>query len=245
MVDDNPTDRIIPYIKKFMVVHPYAGVYTVDDSKYESSASKPEKKHFHPSGDCLKCQRLMFFERQSKYVGQLVDDITPELQVIFKTGDAFHAMIQAWFTAMTELDGFPDCIGNEVRIDNKDFNVGAFMDSVLRMPGMDEDIVIEIKSINSYQFGKLNGPRAEHRLQLGSYLLFTGAPFGIVLYINKDTGEMKEFKVEPVDMGNVLMRWENVGKAVKEKDASHLHFECKKGDSQWSRCPARNICFRC
>ena len=236
-------ERLIPYIRKFLVVHPYAGVYTVNDEKYENKCSSPETMHFHPSSDCMKCPRLLYFERTVGYAERLDSAVTPELQVIFKMGSAIHAMLQAWFLAWNDMDGMPHCVGNEVRIEDDELNIGGYIDSVLKFPESDDEIPIEIKTINSYQFGLLKQPKPEHRMQVGLYIAETGAPYGIVLYCNKDSGEMKEFRVEPVDLMPVLMKWGKVRQAVKDRDISILECGCNMSDdTTFKRCPARAFC---
>ena len=240
---DMPDDRIIPYIEKFLTVHPHAGVYEVDDRPYVSKEADPARRHFHPSGDCMKCARLLYFERARP--DDLEEEvIEPRLQAIFKTGSALHAMVQAWFAEMGRLDGFPDCVGSEVRIHDEGWNIGGYIDAVVRFPGADCDVPIEIKTISSYGFKSLTAPKPEHRLQVGCYIMERRSPFGIVLYINKDTCEMKEFRVEPLDMMNVLMKWSSVMHAVMDRNPAPLGFGCKPGSREWERCPARNFCFK-
>lgn len=235
--------KLIPYINRFLSVHPYAGVYEVDDSPYVSKVKNRADAHFHPSGDCMKCARLLYFERDESV--ELVDTSPdPHLQAIFKTGSAVHAMLQAWFAEMDKIDGFPSLVGNEVRIHDEEWNIGGYIDSILVMPGDDEETIIEIKTINSHQFATLAAPKSEHRMQMGCYLMVRSAQKGIVLYMNKDTSEFKEFAVGPMDMMNVLMKWSQVRHAVANGDPSPLGYGCKMGSREWERCPARSFCFR-
>ena len=245
-----PDDRIIPYIEKWLVTSPNAGLYQVDDRPYKTRNPDRATMNFHPSGDCLKCERLLYYERDVN--AQLVDS-PPDagLQAIFKMGDATHAMIQAWFAAMSELTGFPQLVENEMRIEGgcfEPYGVGGYIDSVIRFPGSDAPIAIEIKSINDYGFNRLNGPKPEHRLQVGCYIAYLESPFGIVLYYNKNTSAMKEFRVEPVDLSNVLMRWANVRVAVASGSPDGLAYGCSRGtkpnDKTFEWCSAKDICAR-
>lgn len=243
MSEQSSDGRIIPYIDRFLTVHPYAGIYQVDDSQYQSSESDPRKKHFHPSGDCLKCQMLLYYERMCP--DRLEPEvISPRLQRIFKTGTAMHSMIQSWFAAMSELDGFPTLVGNEVRVRNKDWNIGGYIDSVVKMPGSEDPVCIEIKTINTTMFKALSAPKPEHRLQVGCYIMELDSPYGIVLYIDKNTCDMKEFRVESMDMMGILSKWSEVRLAVDAEDPSKLMFGCKPGSKEWEKCPARHICHR-
>lgn len=236
------TGQIIPYIRKFLSIHPYAGKYVVNDDMYVSSVVDVTKRHFHPSSDCLKCPRLMYWERHPDYADRLEEEVSADLQSIFKMGDAVHAMIQAWFMAMNELDGFPRCIENEQRIDDKEWNIGGFIDSILQFPNIEGDIPIEIKSINDFAFGRLNEPLPAHKWQIGCYIMEKESPFGIVLYYNKNTSAMKEFRVEPMDMMPVLMNWSRVRQAVAEQNIDMLEHGCKIGSKDWEKCPAHRWC---
>jgi len=72
--------------------------------------------------------------------------------------------------------------------------------SVLRADGIvtidNEPYVIELKSINSVGFRKLEKPKKEHIKQLQLYLHYFKIPKGIFIYENKDTQELKEFIIE-------------------------------------------------
>lgn len=235
--------RLIPYIERFLVTHPYAGVYEVDDSQYVSKSKDRRHMHYHPSGDCLKCDRLLYFERDES-VELLPDTPDAHLQCIFKVGNSLHAMIQAWFEAWNELAGFPTCVGNEVRIDDPRLNIGGYIDSVIRFPGAIHDTVVELKTINSYGFSRLSGPKPAHKMQMGCYMMSTGMPEAILLYINKDTAEFKEFLVPAFDMSPTVAKWAAVEDALEKGSMKGLQYGCKKGSREWSWCPARDICFR-
>ena len=242
-----PNDQIIPYINKWLVTSPNAGLYEVDDRPHVTKNPDRATKNFYPSGDCLKCERLLYYERDVN-TPTMEEAIDAKLQSIFKIGSATHAMIQAWFAAMSELPGYPQLVENEMRVEGGCFDgygVGGYIDSVVKFPGSDQPIPIEIKSISDYGFQKLNGPKPEHRLQVGCYIAYLEAPFGIVLYYNKNDSSMTEFKVEPVDLSNVLMRWSKVRHAIANGSMDGLICKCKIGESKdWEWCPAKDICMR-
>lgn len=178
-----------------------------------------------------------------------MSDIPPEVfepktQAIFKVGSALHAMMQAWFSEMDKLDGFPNLVGNEVRLYNEELLMGGYIDSIICMPEDDFETVVELKTINDRQFQMLSAPKKEHTLQMGCYLMERKSPKGIILYINKNTCELKEFPVEPMDMMSVIMRWSRVRHAVEAGDISSLGYGCEAGSKEWERCPARDFCFR-
>lgn len=240
-----PDDEIVPYIDRWLVEHGNAGLYEVDDRPYNRSVADVRKTHFHPSGDCLKCPRLLYLERDPEHVSEVQEDFGPKTLRIFKMGDAVHAMIQAWFAAMDSVEGYPDLVGNEYRFVDEKYNVGGFIDSVVKFPGSDAPVAIEIKSIGDYQFKLLKSPKAAHKMQVGTYIMELDAPFGIVLYMNKNTSEMKEFRVDPVDMMPVLSKWSRVRLAIEAGDITQLECGCRVGDGDdvtFKRCPAKDIC---
>ena len=243
LTEELSDDKVIPYINKWLEESPNAGVYEIRDLPYVSRTKNAKDRHFYPSGDCMKCQRLMYWERMEPK--KLIEERTPaSTQMIFKIGTMFHEMLQAWFKSWNELKGYPRCADNERPIIDEEWNIGGYIDSVLVFPGNDDEIPIEIKTINSNRFATLKAPLPAHKLQVGCYIMHLDAPFGIVLYVNKDTGEMKEYKVEPFDMQPTLMRWADVRMAVANEDISSLTYGCQRGSKDWERCPARNLCFR-
>ena len=237
---------VIGYIKKWLAISPHAGVYEVDDRPYKSRSASRKRMHFHPSSDCMKCERQLYFERDDS-TPLPPDNIDSGLQAIFKTGSAMHSMVQAWFGAMSTLDGFPVLVEAERRIEGgcfEGYGVGGYIDAVVRLPGSDADIPVEIKTCNDRVFSTLSSPKPEHKMQLGCYLAWMGAPYGIVLYINKNTSEMKEFKVEPTDLSNILIRWSNVRRALDSGSPEGLSFGCTEGSRDWERCPFAGTCFK-
>lgn len=233
--------RLIPYIEAFVEGGGNADVYEVDDRPH---APNPDRRHmhYHPSGDCLKCMRLLYYERDPKT--ELPEE-PPDLKrdLIFKTGDALHAMLQALLRRMGEREGYPSFSGAEVRVVDGSINAGGYIDAMVRFPGEDFDTVVELKTINDRNFQLLKGPKAEHAMQVGMYLAMTGLPRGIVLYINKNTCELKEFQVEPQDMQFVLMRWQAVEEALREGSPDSLGYGCERGDRTCEWCRAKGICY--
>lgn len=58
-----------------------------------------------------------------------------------------------------------------------------------------EPYVLELKSINSYGFKKLEAPKPEHIKQLMLYLHYFKIKNGIFIYENKDNQDLKEFHI--------------------------------------------------
>lgn len=59
-----------------------------------------------------------------------------------------------------------------------------------------ENYVLDIKSINSMIFRKMTAPKEDNVYQVQLYLHFFNIKKGILLYIDKDQQEMKEFFID-------------------------------------------------
>ena len=232
--------RLVPYVERYLALVPNSGSYTVDD------LYKPKDyDNLHPSSECLMCMRRLYFEKNPKYADQMVEKIDTELQVTFKIGHALHGMIQHWFENMTDIEGLPDLVENEAKVTDEALRVAGSIDSILKFPDVEEPVPIEIKTKTADLFKSLSAPDAAHRLQLGMYLMLTGLPYGILLYISKDRPHsFKEFVVEQMDMGPTLRRWQQVRDALDAGSPSLLPYECECDTSKFKNCPCRGFCRR-
>lgn len=230
--------RIKPYIERYLALVPNAGSYTVDD------LYKPKDRvNLHPSNECMMCMRRLYFSKVPRYDDMMIDKVDTELRVTFKIGHALHAMIQHWFEDMTRLDGFPDLVENEAKVENEAMRIAGSVDSILRFPGFDSPVPIEIKTKTAELFKGLSKPDTEHRMQLSMYLMLTGLPYGSLLYVSKDRPHaFKEFVVEQMDMGPTLMRWQQVKDAMDAGTPELLPYECDADSSKYKRCPCRGFC---
>lgn len=227
--------KIIPFIDKYMEIKPNTGTYKVEDL-----FKKPDT-FYHPSVDCRKCLRQLYFEKM--YTDKQEHSITTKRT--FKVGHAVHSMVQAWIEDMSKLEGFPKtAYGAEVKVRNKELNVSGSVDDIVRFPADPElDVPVEIKTINSRLFSTLSAPKPEHVDQVNMYLTLKDLDFGIILYIEKDYPHgMKEFIVNKSDMTRVFDRWDQVTEAMLLNDPSNLPREFKDGSTECKRCPSA---FRC
>lgn len=125
--------------------------------------------------------------------------------------------------------------------------------NTLRLSGTQDGIaydgsVVELKSINSYGFSGVNtfGPKSEHLLQAGAYMLTTGAKQTVFIYENKDTQEYKEI-VTPLDddmIENVTLRanalWEHIDNQTLPEPLSKC---IDKEGWEYNSCPFRDRCL--
>lgn len=232
--------RIVPYIERYLALVPNAGSYTVDD------LFKPKDyENLHPSSECLMCMRRLYFEKNPKYDDVLLNKIDTELQVTFKIGHALHGMIQHWFENMDEIGGMPDLVENEAKVHDERLRIAGSIDSILAFPGVDANVPIEIKTKTADLFKGMLQPDPAHRLQIGMYLMLTGLPYGILLYVSKDRPHsFREFVVEQMDMGPTLRRWKQVKDALAVGSPGMLPYECDVDTSKHKNCPCRAFCRR-
>lgn len=78
----------------------------------------------------------------------------------------------------------------------KDFSVEirGYCDGIIDVGGVRK--VLEIKTINTFSYNKLTKAHANHELQCLLAMWGLGLDYGIIVYLNKETGGTKEFEVE-------------------------------------------------
>jgi hypothetical protein len=229
-------DELIPYLDSYLANHRNTGTYEVVNE------FKPADRYFHPSGDCMKCKRLLFFEKSERF-HLPPQDIPPALTRTFHIGQAVHSLVQVWVKKMGELDGYPHSVmGPEVSALDEKLNISGSIDDIIEFPS-GKRYVLEIKTMNSNQFSRLTSPKSDHLMQVQIYMLVMGVDEAIVLYIAKDwPHDMKEYKVKRGDINVILRRWSKVKEALIADNCSILEWECKPGDKTDGKCPARDIC---
>lgn len=130
-----------------------------------------------------KCPRAIFFKFK-KAPGKPLE---PERIRIFEHGDFIHQMI------LRPLFSLGLVRATEITIPPQEL-VSGRADAILSLDG--EPYVLDVKSIS----GKLNfeklQPHPEHIWQLQLYLHYFKIKKGILLYVNKDTQELKEFSID-------------------------------------------------
>ncbi len=133
--------------------------------------------------DAGKCPRAIFF----KFKNVPREKMEARIMRIFEKGEHMHRNI---FNVLYRLR-----IGvtTEVSIPAQEIISGR-ADAILCINN--ENYVLDIKSINSMVFRTLYKPKEENLCQIQLYLHFFKIPKGILMYIDKDRQEIKEFIVE-------------------------------------------------
>jgi hypothetical protein len=142
----------------------------------------------HPSSLRFSCPRAVFYElTHITPTNPENGSIDPRLQRIFDTGTWWHTYIQ------NILDKSGILKGREVPVVDKDRWINGKADGVIEFPTSKRKLLLEIKTINSFAYGRLGGPKEDHLFQASIYASILGLKEIVFLYINKDTCEFKEY----------------------------------------------------
>jgi len=153
----------------------------IDDFYLENQKNR-EQTRFYIT-DAGKCPRAVFF----KFKNAPKEPIEARLMRIFEHGESIHRNI---FNILYRLK-----IGctTEIRIPDQEI-VSGRADAILCINN--ENYVLDIKSINSMLFRKLEEPKEENIYQVQLYMHFFGIKKGLLLYVDKDQQNLKEFFLE-------------------------------------------------
>jgi len=152
------------------------------DQFYLENQKNREQTKFYIT-DAGKCPRAVFF-RFKNAPRQAID---ARLMRIFEHGEHIHRNI---FNILYRLK-----IGctTEIPIPSQEI-VSGRADAILCMNN--ENYVLDIKSINSMIFRNLREPKEDNVYQIQLYLHYFGIKKGILLYVDKDRQDIKEFFID-------------------------------------------------
>jgi len=199
------------------------------DQFYIDRERDREQHHFYIT-DAGKCSRAIFF----KFKNVPRAKMTPEVLRMFDHGDYIQMQI------LSNLFSLGIVRASEVKIPPQEL-VSGRADAIITLNN--ELYVVDFKSMNSMVFKNLTQPKEDNLNQIQLYLHFFKIPKGILLYINKDTLELKEFLVEynPIVAKNLLKDLE----ALKTKIDSNIvpeRIPSHPDDWQCQYCQFREIC---
>jgi len=151
------------------------------DKFYLDQQRDREQLHFYIS-DVGKCPRSVFF----KFKNVPREKMAPRILRIYEKGEYLHRNI---FNILYRLK-----IGvtTEVAIPAQEIIAGR-ADAIISIDK--ENYVLDIKSINSMVFRNLTEPKEENVYQIQLYLHYFNIKKGILLYIDKDQQDIKEFLI--------------------------------------------------
>ncbi|MEC8306402.1 MAG: hypothetical protein VXZ72_00885 [Chlamydiota bacterium] len=224
----------LPYTVKYTKVAPSANLCLAVD-KYLFSLNNEKTGRathcIHPSEfSVYACDRRIAYSLMGT---KRHNNISPHLRRIFDVGHICHDIIQ---NALTET--MPDDCEIEVPVHHEQYKIkghcdGVYKDNIGRRNG------IEIKSISSKGFEKLSSAKKDHQKQGTLY----GTPLDLhtmnYLYMNKDTGNIKEFEA-PVSKNmwhNLAARAESILRDVKKDvmpERIDKDYLCKQCPFMWT-----------
>jgi len=154
----------------------------IDKFYLDKSKNKPEieRTHFYIS-EAGRCPRTIFF----RFKRAPAKEVEAERLRIFEYGDSLHRLILGPLLSLGLVRA------TEVEIPSKEIVFGR-ADAIISIEG--EPYVLDIKSMSGrMNVTKMQEPKPEDYYQAQLYLHFFKIPKGILLYVNKDTQELKEF----------------------------------------------------
>jgi len=199
------------------------------DKFYLDQQRDREQTRFYIT-DAGKCPRAVFF----KFKNAPREKLDARILRIYEHGEYLHRNI---FNILYRLK-----IGvtTEVSIPAKEI-VSGRADAILCINH--ENYVLDIKSINSMIFRNLTAPKDENLYQLQLYLHYFDIKKGILLYIDKDQQNIKEFIVDynPEIVHSLLKSFEEL-KGKVESDIVPAALPDYPDNWQCNYCQFKEIC---
>ncbi|XOB41626.1 MAG: Dna2/Cas4 domain-containing protein [Candidatus Nealsonbacteria bacterium] len=201
------------------------------DKFYLDRKKDKEQQHFYIS-EAGKCPRQIFF----KFKNAPRKEMEANILRLFDHGDHMHQLIMKPLLSTREVR----VVSAEVEIPPQELVKGR-ADAVIS--DGKELYVLDIKSMNSMIFRNLTSPKEENINQIQLYLHYFKIAKGILLYVDKDKLNLKEFVID-------------YNKTLAEKILSDLAYLKKQIDSniippripdysdnwQCSYCQFRELC---
>ncbi len=152
------------------------------DQFYLDRERDREQHHFYIT-DAGKCSRAIFF----KFKNIPREKMKPQVLRMFDHGDYIQMQI------LSNLFSLGIVRASEIKIPPQELISGR-ADAIITL---NNDLyVVDFKSMNSMIFKNLEKPKEENVNQIQLYLHYFKIPKGILLYVDKDRLELKEFLVE-------------------------------------------------
>jgi len=152
------------------------------DQFYLDKEKDREQNHFYIT-DAGKCARAVFF----KFKNMPREKMEARMLRLFDHGDYIQMQI------LNTLFGLGIVRASEVQIPPQAL-VSGRADAIITLNN--ELYVVDFKSMNSMLFRKLQEPKAENVNQIQLYMHYFQIPKGILLYMSKDTSELKDFPIQ-------------------------------------------------
>ncbi len=203
----------------------------VIDKFYLDRQKDKEQHHFYIS-DAGKCSRAVFF----KFKNAPRKQIEPNILRLFDHGDAIHKLIMRPLLSTRDVH----VVASEVNIPPQEL-VSGRADAIIS--DTKQLYVLDIKSMNSMIFRNLSQPKQENVEQLQLYLHYFKIPKGILLYVNKDNQQLKEFMIN-YNQTQAEFLLNNLTKLKKQIDSNTIPSRIPDYPDSWQcrYCQFREIC---
>lgn len=184
------------------------------------------------SGKCMRRQ-------QFTYLGMPEMAFSAKTSAILQNGTFMHIRWQ--MAGLTE--GF--LVEAEVPVPkNNSLRLSGTMDGIAY-----DGSIVEFKSANSGSFGRVvtfNEPLHGHDIQLGTYMMVTGAEKGCLVYENKDTQEYKEIVITADEVQTVMIerKLEAMWQQITIEQLAEPLSAAYENKAPCSTCPFRDNCLK-
>lgn len=191
---------------------------------------------------CIRQQVLSLLYKQEQN-----EQLQPSLLRIFEQGNAIHEKWQRLFLRA----GFSDVEQLDKSQFNKEFEVSFTPDIICKIPELfgKEQLIGEIKSVNTYQFQKMEHHQSGEK-QAQFYMYLTGLKKAFTLCEDKNTQDFKVnlLEYDPEVVAPFIERLESVqyykDRAINEGKMVKRHCKCTSADCEMAeKCPMRNACW--
>lgn len=199
------------------------------------------KNVFHPSGLMDDCPRRLTYDLSGVAPSNpRMRTISGELQRTFDVGSWYHLYFQNLLFALGYLEQA------EVPVVNKEKFIDGKADGVFKPEVFGEEVLLEIKSMNSFMFGRsVWAPFKKHEYQASLYAQELGIKKILYLYINKDNSQIRTHLMPTNDemLLSANTKMEGIITAVKEKILPKRMCGDKFCDRAVA-CEFRDLCFK-
>ena len=193
--------------------------------------ARQEKRNSLHVSDADGCIRKTFLDIKGK-----VSKESPSAQLlrVYDNGNKVHDRIKSYLKEMKILKA------EEVSLFDKELGVTGRYDAKIELNG--QELIIEIKSINSYN---VNKPLNHHVLQIMYYMHLTGIKRGVILYEAKPNQKLFEFLIDYDEaILNEAKKWfKEVKMFIDSDNLPPIHKDYDKDSYPCSGCGYRKFCY--
>jgi CRISPR/Cas system-associated exonuclease Cas4 (RecB family) len=175
------------------------------DTFHESGRRVYAQRSNRASQGGVVCKRRLLWHR-TRWEDQKLPDV--KLQRVFALGNVWEPVVVSW------LEGAGIKVLQRQRdLDWPKLQLSGHIDGVIELPGTKEEAVFEAKSCSPFVFERIRKAASAadivrldkdyltgYLVQLGLYLLLLGMKYGVLLFVNKSTGETHSILISLEDV---------------------------------------------